>query len=171
MVIGSGKMSYICKIATLDEMNEKWDYEINKAKDKSNWIIWKKDNIERFKNKYIIPYYGLLDGKIICEATAAINPCIVQNSENLVDDTTAYLMAFRTNKEYQNQGYFSKLYNFMIDDLKSKGYKKVTLGVEPEEEKNKIIYKKYGFTNLIKISTEVYPDGTEIEVEYYAKEL
>ena len=24
-------MSYICKIATLDEMNEKWDYEINKA--------------------------------------------------------------------------------------------------------------------------------------------
>ena len=80
-------------------------------------------------------------------------------------------MAFRTNKEYQNQGYFSKLYNFMIDDLKSKGYKKVTLGVEPEEEKNKIIYKKYGFTNLIKISTEVYPDGTEIEVEYYSKEL
>ena len=44
-------------------------------------------------------------------------------------------------------------------------------GYVKEEEKNKIIYKKYGFTNLIKISTEVYPDGTEIEVEYYSKEL
>lgn len=164
-------MSYICKIATLYEMNEKWDYEIDNASDKSNWIIWKKENISRFKNKYIIPYYGLLDGKIICEATAAINPSIVQNSENLVDGTTAYLMAFRTIKEYQNQGYFSKLYKFMIEDLKSKGYKKVTLGVEPEEEKNKKIYKKYGFTNLIKTSTEVYPDGTKIEVEYYSKDL
>ena len=99
-------MSYICKIATLYEMNEKWDYEIDNASDKSNWIIWKKENISRFKNKYIIPYYGLLDGKIICEATAAINPSIVQNSENLVNETTAYLMAFRTLKEYQNQGYF-----------------------------------------------------------------
>ncbi len=164
-------MSYICKIASLEEMNEKWDYEINKAKDKSNWIIWKKDNIERFKNKQIIPYYGLLDGKIICEATAAINPSIVQNSDNLVDDKTAYLMAFRTIKEYQNKGYFSKLYKFMIEDLKSKGYKRVTLGVEPEEKINKTIYKKYGFTNLIKTSTEVYPYGTEIEVEYYSKDL
>ena len=42
--------NYICKIATLDEMNTKWDIEINKATDdKVNWITWKKDNIERYK--------------------------------------------------------------------------------------------------------------------------
>ena len=34
-------MSYICKIATLDEMEEKWNYEIEHAKDKYNWKIWK----------------------------------------------------------------------------------------------------------------------------------
>ena len=42
--------NYICKIATIDEMNKKWDYEISIATDdKENWIIWKRNNIERFK--------------------------------------------------------------------------------------------------------------------------
>lgn len=163
---------YICKIATIEEMNKKWDYEISIAThNKNNWIIWKKDTIERFKKGLIIPYYGLLNGEIICECTAEIDPSIVQNSENLVDEQTAYLSAFRTNKEYQGQGYFSKLFKFMVDDLKKRGYKKVTLGVEPEEEKNKEIYNKYGFTEHIKNAQEVYPDGTTIDVEYYGKNL
>ncbi len=73
--------NYVCKIATLDEMNTKWDCEIAHAKDdKNNWIIWKRENIERFKKGFIIPYYGLLNGKIICECTAAIDSSVVQNS-------------------------------------------------------------------------------------------
>ena len=164
--------NYVCKIATIDEMNEKWDYEINIAiEDKDNWIIWKKENIERFQKGLIIPYYGLLNGEIICECTAEIDSSIVQNAENLVDEKTAYLCAFRTKKEYQGQGYFSKLFKFMIKDLKNRGYTKVTLGVEPEEEKNKAIYNEYGFTEHIKNAQEIYPDGTIIEVEYYGKIL
>ncbi len=119
----------------------------------------------------IIPYYGLLDGKIICECTAALSPSIVLNSENLVDEKTAYLTAFRTISEYQGQGYFSKLFKFMIEDLKNRGYERVTLGVEPKEKKNKEIYFKYGFNEHIRNSKEVYPDGTEIDVEYYRKYL
>ena len=161
--------NYICKIATIDEMNKKWNYEISIASNnKDNWIIWKKENIERFKKGLIIPYYGLLNGEIISECTASIDSSIVQNAEKLVDKETAYLSAFRTNKEYQGQGYFSILFKFMIEDLKGRGYKKVTLGVEPKEEK-KAIYNKYGFTEHIKNAKEVYPDGTTIEVEYYGK--
>lgn len=164
--------NYICKIATVDEMNTKWDYEIAKASDdKENWIIWKKENIERFQNGYIIPYYGILDGRIICECTAAINSLVVQNADNLVDERTAYLTAFRTIPKYQGKGYFSKLFRFMIEDLKNRGYEKVTLGVEPKEINNKRIYLKYGFNEHIKDSKEVYPDGTEIDVEYYGKKL
>lgn len=164
--------NYICKIASIDEMNTKWDYEIDNATDdKNNWITWKKDNIDRFQKGLIIPYYGLLDDKIICECTATLSPLVVQNPENLVDDKTAYLTAFRTIPEYQGQGFFSKLFKFMIEDLKKRGYEKVTLGVEPEEEKNKKIYFKYGFREHIKDSKEVYPDGTEIDVEYYGKSL
>ena len=51
---------------------------------------------------------GLLGGEIISECTAAIDPTIVKNSEGLIDNKTAYLFAFRTNKEYQGKGYFEK---------------------------------------------------------------
>jgi len=74
-------------------------------------------------------------------------------------------------EEYQGQGYFSRLFKFMIEDLKSRGYEKVTLGVEPDETKNKSIYFNYGFNEHIKDSKEVYPDGTEIDVEYYGKSI
>lgn len=164
--------NYICKIATIDEMNDKWDYEIKNSKDDKEYLtLRKKENIERFKKGLIIQYYGILNGKIICECTAAISPIVVQNSDNLVDNKTAYLTAFRTLPEYQGKGYFSKLYRFMIEDLKNRGYENATLGVEPKETKNKDIYFKYGFREHIKDSTEVYSDGTKIDVEYYGKKL
>ena len=163
---------YICKIATLEDIIKKYDYEIEQATyDKDNWIIWKSNAIERYNKNLSITYIGLLNGVIICECTAAIDASIVQNSEGLVNDKTAYLFAFRTIEEYQGQGYFSKLFKYMIEDLKSKGYERVTLGVEPEELKNKAIYTKYGFTEHIKEAKEVYPDGTIIDVEYYGKNL
>ncbi len=163
---------YKCKIANEKEMNIKWDYEISiHDEDKSNWIIWKEKAIKCFKYGAQIPYYGLLDGKIICEATASLTPDIVQNGEGLVDDHTAYLTAFRTIEEYRGQGYFSKLFKFMINDLKSRGYTRVTLGVEPTELTNKTIYTKYGFTNFIKTAIEEYPDGTKTDVEYYYKDI
>ena len=164
-------MSYICKIASLDEMNKKWDYQIDNAAVKENWINWKKDNIEYKKNKQNIPYYGILDGKIICEATATIDKKIVQNADGLVSKDIAYLTGFRTIKEYENQGYFSKLFQFMITDLKKKGYNYVTLGVEPSETRNMMIYFHYGFLEYIKSGMEFYPDGTEAFVLYYKKSL
>ncbi len=163
--------NYICKIASIKEMNKKWDYEIENATDKSNWIIWKEKAIKCKKYGAQIPYYGILNGEIICEATASLSPDIVQNGEDLVNDETAYLTAFRTIEEYRNQGFFTPLFQFMIHDLKKKGYKYVTVGVEPEELHNKAIYNHYGFTEFIKTANEVYPDGTVIKVEYYKKRI
>lgn len=160
---------YICKIASLDEMEAKWNYEISNHKNNENRIIWKNEAIERFKNGQSITYYGVLNGKIISEATAMFDKSIVQNGENLVDKNTAYLCAFRTVKKHQGKGYFSKLFRFMIDDLKDRSYTKVTLGVEPSDKKNLAIYQKYGFSEFIKFAQEKYPDGTVIAVDYYAK--
>lgn len=163
---------YLCKIASLEEMNRKWDYEIeHNINDARNWIIWKSHFLENFKNDYIIPYYGILDGNIICEATAMLNSEVVQNSEGLVGNGVVYLSAFRTIEEYQGKGYFSKLMKFMLNDLKQRGIVRVTLGVEPAEETNKKIYAHYGFNEYIKSATEIYPDGTVIDVDYYGKNL
>ena len=164
----------ICKIASLQEMEIKWEYEIAQSgKDKENWIVWKKQSIENYKQGYTIPYYGILEGNIICEATAIVSPKAeaVQNNTDLVNSHTVYLSAFRTINKFQEKGYFSKLFHFMIDDLRQKGFTKATLGVEPAEEKNKEIYSHYGFTEYIKSGKEYYPDGTVIDVEYYRKTI
>ena len=163
---------YICKIADLREMYARWDYNIAAAsKDRENWMIWKSENIDQFIRGLIIPYYGLLDGEVICECTAVISPEALSDPEGLVDDRTAYLSAFRTSEGYRGKGYFSRLFRFMLDDLRSRGYEKVTLGVEPDETENKEIYRHLGFLTHIKDAVDVYPDGARIDVEYYGKEL
>ena len=118
-----------------------------------------------------LPYYGVLDGQIISEGTAILDGSIAQNSAGLVDTKTAYLSAFHTIPEYQGKGYFSKLFLYMLEDLKNRGYEKVTLGVELQETENKAIYFHFGFTEHIKNGVEAYPDGTKIDVEYYGKNL
>ena len=162
---------YICKIADLDEIIKKWDYEISIHPNNENWIIWKNKSIEAYNDNNQLCYIGILNGEIIAEATAMITTNGVQNADGLVSSDTAYLCAFRTRKEFQNQGYFAKLYRYMEDDLYNKGYRTLTLGVEPDEIKNKEIYFKYGFTHFIKSAFETYPDGESILVEYYSKSL
>ena len=164
--------NYICKIASLEEVATMHDFYIeNDIEDRDNWIKWKENAIDNIRNNRIINYYGFLNGKTICEATAAINNNHIQNSEGLIDNKTVYLLAFRTLPEYRNKGYFSKLFKFMINDLISRGYEYATIGVEPDEIRNKEIYKHYGFTEHLKNAQEVFPDGTTIDVEYYRKKL
>ena len=65
---------YICKIASAEEMEQKWDYEIGIHAEKENWIAWKSEAIEGARSGRSVPYYGILDGTVICEATAIPNP-------------------------------------------------------------------------------------------------
>ena len=155
---------YICKIPTIAEIEQKWDYEIGLHSEKENWIVWKDEAIDHYKKGSSIPYYGILDGRIICEATAIID----QSIEN---EKTVELNAFRTIKEFRGQGYFSRLKDFMLEDLKQKGYTRVIVGVEPCEEINKQIYHHWGFTEFITSETETYPDGTVIIVDYYGTRI
>lgn len=163
--------NFVCKVASINEMNSRWDYLVRSNRDDSNWVIWKERSLERASKGQSITYYGILDGEIITECTALLDSSIVQNSDGLVNDTVAYLSAFRTVEEYQGKGYFSSLFKFMLSDLKSRGYEKVTLGVEPNEVTNMQIYFHYGFTEFVKLGTEVYPDGEQIYVLYYAKNI
>lgn len=168
---------YICKIATIEEMEKNWNYLIKIHQNDNSWKVYKEEAIKRKAEGKAIVYYGILNGRIISEATAILSNLDVQNSEGLVNETTIYLSAFRTIKEYQGKGYFSKLYKFMEDDLKKRGYITLTLGVEPSEVKNIMIYFKYGFTNFIKTAYEIEPPKSEngkpmkILVNYYSKQL
>ena len=129
--------NFTCKIAPLSDVEKRWDALIKNHPDNPNWYIWKNSNITNNQNNYRISYYGYLDGLIITEATAIISPLdtTILNSEKLISKDMAYLTAFRTDSKYQNQGYFSKLYKYMEEDLKSRGFTKLSLGVEPQEVK------------------------------------
>lgn len=165
--------NFTCKIAPLSDIEKRWDTLIKNHPDNPNWSIWKNDTTINNKNNYRISYYGYLDGLIITEATAIISPLdtAISNSEKLISNDMAYLTGFRTDSKYQNKGYFSKLYKYMEEDLKNRGFTKLSLGVEPQEVKNMMIYFKYGFTNYIKTATETYPTGKTITVNYYYKEI
>lgn len=172
---------YICKIASLEEIIKKSDYEIKIHPGNDMWKVFKELAIKRFKNKEAIVYIGILNNEIICEATAYIsNEAFkgdIQNIEGLLSMDMVYLSGFRTNKEYEGKGYFLKLFNFMEEDLKNKGYKKMCLGVEPSEVRNMQIYFKLGFINYIKTtfehlpSKDMYSESKEIIVSYYYKNI
>ncbi len=162
---------FVCKIPDSGEMERKWNYEIAHASDPASWRVWKESHMENARQGKSIPCYGFLNGQIICEATAMLSPDIVQNPEGLVDGRTAYLCAFRTVEEFQGRGYFSRLFRFLLEVLRERGYERLTLGVEPEETKNLAIYRHWGFTGLVKSAVEHYPDGSTVRVDYYERKL
>ena len=151
----------------MEEMEQKWDYEIAQHPGEINWIVWKGEAIEGARTGRSVPYYGVLDGRVICEATA--EP--LHEGEGTEECRGVELCAFRTVMEYRGKGYFSKLMAFMLEDLRKKGYAKAVVGVEPEEKTNREIYRRWGFDEPAGTGTETYPDGTVITVEFYSKRL
>jgi len=162
---------FVCRVATRVEILKRYDYEISMHPgEEKNWMKWKQEYMDMPEWKRI-SYFGFLDDTVICEATTALSSDACMNMEGLVNDKTAYLFAFRTNKKFRWQWYFSKLFKFMIDDLKSRWYEQVILWVEPAEIENKKIYFHYGFNELVKTDVEPNPDWSLVTVEYYRKYL
>ena len=162
---------FVCKVATRHEILKRFDYEISiNSGEKENWLTWKQEVMDMSEWKRI-SYFWFLNGDVICEATAALSSDVCQNMEDLIDEKTAYLFAFRTDKEFSWQWYFSQLFKFMINDLKSRWYEQIILWVEPTEIENKKIYFHYGFCELVKTGVESNPDGSLVAVEYYKKRL
>ena len=163
--------NYKCVIANKELIIKKWNEEISRHNNSKLWKEFKKISLNNLDTRIV--YMGILNDEIITECTAIISlkDLNIQNKENLIGNNKAYLTAFRTNKEYQNKGYFSKLYKFMEDDLKNRGFKYLTIGVELCEVRNIQIYFKWGFTKYIKSCYEVYPNLEKTLVNYYEKEL
>ena len=150
--------NFSCKVATRDELLKRWEYLIKIHPGNDDWVRYKENAVRNYDNGSTISYLGFLDDQIICEATAYIKESAfvgdISNHSGLLNDNMAYLAAFRTNKEYEGKGYFSKLYNFMEKDLKNRGYTELSLGVGPESVRNIEIYFHLGFREYIKTVIE-----------------
>ena len=42
---------YVCKIASAEELNRKWDYEIAQNPGDGNWLIWKEEAVEDLRKR------------------------------------------------------------------------------------------------------------------------
>lgn len=162
------------KIANLDEAKEKWDYEV-KIHPK-NFLYRKAESecLREIKKGTRIPYILKLNNQIISDLTIIIKEKGILSeakyTDDLVSDERVYMCCVRTNEEYQGKGYFSKLYRFVENDLKEKGYKEISLSVDIAKGKNTAIYTKLGFTNYIR--TEVSRDFTKDYIfNYYYKKI
>ena len=56
---------YICKMATLEEMEKNWNYLIEIHPNNNAWKIWKEKAIKDMQNENTIVYYGILNGIVI----------------------------------------------------------------------------------------------------------
>lgn len=173
--------NYSCRIASYEDICKRMDYLIDIHPNNNIWLVAKDNALKGFNDKSRIVYVLEKDGRIISEATAYIKEEAfvgdINNTLDLLLENRVYLSAFRTDIEYRGMGYFSKLFKFMINDLKSRGYSEACLGVEPCEVTNMKIYFKYGFTNYIKTSIEYLPAVDENSkpkeeiVSFYYKKL
>ena len=173
--------NFVCKVANRDELLKRWEYLIKIHPGNNKWVEFKKNALKHYDEESTISYLGFLNDEIICEATAYIKESAfigdINEPSGLLSDSMAYLAAFRTNKEYEGKGYFSKLYKFMENDLKNRGYSELSLGVGPEADRNIEIYFHLGFREYIKTVIEYEPskDDPSIKEEdvilFYKKKI
>ena len=108
--------NFICKVANREELVKRWDYLIEINPGNNKWVEYREKALKHYDEGSTISYLGFLDDKAICELTAYIKESAfigdISEPSGLLSDKMAYLAAFRTNKEYEGKGYFSKLYKF-----------------------------------------------------------
>lgn len=150
--------NYVCKVADRDELIKRWKYLVEIHPVNNIWEKFKDNALNNFDNDNTISYVGILNDEIICELTAYVKEEAfiddIDDYDDLLSEERCYLAAFRTNKEYEGQGYFSLLFDYVVEDLKSRGYKELSLGVSPEEVRNMEIYFHLGFRDYIKSTTQ-----------------
>lgn len=84
--------------------------------------------------------------------------------------TRAYLYALRIHKNYQQMGLATYLMKTVIDNLQSRGYTELTIGVEDDNKVAHHLYESQGFNTFIKRVVEEY-QGDKYEYSLYLRKV
>ena len=86
------------------------------------------------------------DGELIGELYAFLD---IREDRDFADGKdTAYLCAFRIRKDYRHRGLGTMLMETVLADLKSRGFRNVTIGAD--DEQNEQMYRHMGYTEKIR---------------------
>lgn len=144
----------------LDEIDE-----LKKLFKHNDFEKYKLDLINDIKNGIRDIYVMHDNEKIIGELTVYYKD---KSELEVIENTRAYLSAFRILKEYRGKGLGQNLLNFVIKDLQENGYTEFTIGVEDDNENALHIYKKFGFNKVIARLSEEY-EGNSYEYNLYLR--
>lgn len=88
------------------------------------------------------------DGELIGELYAFLD--IREDGDFADGKETAYLCAFRVKEGWRGRGLGTRLMEAALADLKSRGFRRATVGVNGDEERNQRLYRRLGFGRKVK---------------------
>ncbi len=152
------------RIATDADFNTLWDRNMAEDPGEPMWPIWRARFRQRIDLGQAITFCVVIDGDPVGEGTLELNtgkdPRLCDGREN------AYLAALRIRKEFEGQGHISNLVRMIEDHARKLGFRRITIGVEEQESRNRAIYTHWGYVAPV---MDIYEDGEHIL--YYRKEL
>ena len=162
-------MSFEYRIATPEDLEQLWAYNIARHPDEPAWVRWKREFIDYNRKGQGITFAVICDGEAVGEGTLMISPeCkpVLGHPELADGKTVGNINALRIRKEYEGQGHISYMVRLLEERAKEMGIEKLTIGVEANESRNLAIYLHWGYNRLVSWEQE---EGTL--VLYYEKML
>lgn len=163
----------IYRLATLEDLNNVWDKDINRNPNDSRWKRWKKEYIDYNSNDEAKTFVAVDEGNVIAQITVVLKPNVkaVMGKEKLCDGKSiANMNAFRCDKEYEGQGHISKLVKLGEEYARSIGYTYMTIGSEARETRNLSIYFHFGYKDFLFSELDDSEEDCPL-VLYYGKGL
>ncbi len=121
------------------------------------WDMKKCPFIDKFKKQIIagerLVYIYKINNEFVGEGDLVIN---VDDSDYFIPNQRIYVSRMIVKKEYRNQGIGGIILDYLIEQAKAKGYKEMALGVDIDNYSAIHLYKKKGFTTLIKEDEDEY---------------
>lgn len=122
-------------------------FDVRNAEDEKMWVKYRSIRLKQFEEKDTDIYVIAFGNDFIGELSANYSAHTLKSEA--IPGRRAYLSTFRLEKEYRGKGLGQRLAQFALDDLESRGYSELTIGVDEENEIAKHIYFKLGFTEAI----------------------
>ena len=145
------------------------DVERQPAANKPLWLRWKSQFLADHAAGRTRSYLVLADGKPVGQGTLVFDPACeqIRGELRLADgEQVANVNALRIASAYEGQGHISALMKRMEEDAVEAGYSELTIGVEPREIRNRMIYEHWGYAEHVLTRLE---EGQQ--VLYYRKRI
>ncbi len=162
-------MPFEYRIATPEELEQLWDFNIAANPDEHAWVRWKDQYIGYNRNGQGITFTVVCDGEPVGEGTLLVWPgcSAIQGRLDLADGKSiGNINALRIRKECEGQGHISRMVKLLEQHARKLGLEKLTIGVEANEARNLAIYLHWGYDRLVRWEVE---ENTLIL--YYEKSL